>query len=463
MIWSGQVQQPALLNSPLRLTPKDKQNESSGCSAEPTASNGTVPVMTVTPLKAEGQRSMFGDGAGAILAVAVLTSALTGPGQTIGVSVFIDHFVDDLGLTRPEVSGAYLVGTLTGSLLLPTVGRFIDRRGVRLAQMIIGALFALALINMSFVNGLISLAIGFTGIRLLGQGSLSLVSTVTVSLRFRKGRGTALGLFSTFSNALMALSPILLAASIVAVGWRSTWLIAALVISLSVIPLAWFGLQRMPANRSLIPQSEESTDDASDKSRQYDRSEALRTRGFWILAAISGSAGMLSTALNFHQIDLLGEAGLSKESAAAMFLPQVLGATAAGFSFGYLADRAGSRFLPAVSMAMLFAAHLLASVASPGLSVVSYAIVLGAAGGATRTIAATLLPTWFGTTHLGNIQGTLTLFNVGASALGPVTLALLEGRLGSYPPAILALSLIPVAALLFSLMSPFSEEQRVRS
>ena len=422
--------------------------------------------MTVTPLKAEGQRSMFGDGAGAVLAVAVLTSALTGPGQTIGVSVFIDHFVDDLGLTRPEVSGAYLVGTLTGSLLLPTVGRFIDRRGVRLAQMIIGALFALALINMSFVNGLISLAIGFTGIRLLGQGSLSLVSTVTVSLRFRTGRGTALGLFSTFSNALMALSPILLAASIAAVGWRSTWLIAALAISLSVIPLAWFGLRRMPANRSVIPQPKESTeeaDDKSDKSHQFDRSEALRTRGFWILAAISGSAGMLSTALNFHQIDLLGEAGLSKESAAAMFLPQVLGATAAGFSFGYLADRAGSRFLPAVSMAMLFAAHLLASVASPGLSVVSYAIVLGAAGGATRTIAATLLPTWFGTTHLGNIQGTLTLFNVGSSALGPVTLALLEGSLGSYPPAILALSLIPVAALLFSLMSPFSEEQRVRS
>ncbi len=446
--------------------PNDKRNESSDYSAEPTSVSCTVPVMTVAPLKAEGQRSMFGEGAGAILAVAVVTSALTGPGQTIGVSVFIDHFVDDLGLTRPEVSGAYLVGTLTGSLLLPKVGRFIDRRGVRLAQMIIGALFALALVNMSFVNGLISLAIGFTGIRLLGQGSLSLVSTVTVSLRFRKGRGTALGLFSTFSGGLMALTPILLAASIAAVGWRSAWLIAALVISLSVVPLAWFGLRRMPTNTPSLPQPYESIEDTiatSESSHQYERGEALRTRGFWILAAISGSAGMLSTALNFHQIDLLGEAGLSKESAAAMFLPQVLGSTAAGFSFGYLADRAGSRFLPAVSMAMLFAAHLLASVASPGVTVISYAIVLGAAGGATRTISATLLPTWFGTTHLGNIQGTLTLFNVGASALGPVTLAVLEGSLGSYPPAILTLSLIPVAALLFSLMSPFSEEQRVRS
>ena len=61
---------------------------------------------------------------------AVLASALTGPGQTIGVSVFIDHFVDDLSLSRPQVSTAYLIGTLTGSIFLPAVGRFIDRNGV---------------------------------------------------------------------------------------------------------------------------------------------------------------------------------------------------------------------------------------------------------------------------------------------------------------------------------------------
>lgn len=169
---------------------------------------------------------------------------------------------------------------------------------------------------------------------------------------------------------------------------------------------------------------------------------------------------MLSTALNFHQIDLLGEAGLSRDAAAAMFLPQVLGSTVAGFVFGYLADRVGSRFLPVISMTMLFGAHLLASVASPGVAVISYAIVLGAAGGAIRTITATLLPEWFGTMHLGSIQGTLTLFNVGASALGPVTLAVLEGGLGSYPPAILFLSLIPIVAGLFSLSSPFRDSSQ---
>jgi MFS family permease len=397
---------------------------------------------------------MFGDKAGLVLGVAVLSSALTGPGQTIGVSVFIDHFVDDLGLSRPEVSSAYLVGTLIGSMVLPAVGRFVDRRGVRIAQMIVGVLFALALVNMSFVNGLVSLAIGFTGIRLLGQGSLSLVSTVTVSLRFRERRGTAIGLFSTASNGLMALTPIVLAATIAAVGWREAWLLAAIAIALTVVPLAWFGLRSMPtASRSISSKPLEPADEAEPDDGSHTRGEAIRTRKFWVLAAISGAAGMLSTALNFHQIDLLGDAGLSEDAAAAMFLPQVLGSTMAALGFGYLADRVGSRYLPSVSVSLLVIAHILGANASPGVAVITYAVVLGAAGGAIRTVAATLLPDWFGTKHLGSIQGTLTLLNVGASALGPVTLAVAEGSLGSYPPASLGLGLIAVAAMVFALPS----------
>ena len=37
---------------------------------------------------------------------------LTGPGQTIGVSVFIDSFVEDLSLTRTEVSTVYALSLI---------------------------------------------------------------------------------------------------------------------------------------------------------------------------------------------------------------------------------------------------------------------------------------------------------------------------------------------------------------
>ena len=389
-----------------------------------------------------------------MLALATLSAGLTGPGQTIGVSVFVDRFIEDLSLTRDQVSAAYLVGTLAGAALLPWVGRQIDRRGVRVAQMMIGTAFAVALVNMSLVNGLVWLAIGFAGIRFLGQGSLSLVSTVTVSLTFRERRGTALGIFSTVTAGLMALVPVALSIVIDALSWRQAWLISAAVIACTVVPIAFFGLRDLPrgthatATRSNQPQSPPAVEGVAD----FDRGEAMRTRSFWMIAAVSGSAGMLTTALNFHQINLMGESGIDEKVAAALFLPQVIGSTVAGLLVGYLADRLGMRYLPAAAMTLLVAAHLLGSVIEPGLVVIVYSMTLGAVGGAVRTAASTLLPGWFGTTHLGSIQGAVTFFNVAASATGPVALSLAQGALDDYSPAILLLAIIPAAAGAFSLL-----------
>lgn len=397
----------------------------------------------------EQPRSEFANRGWVVLALASLTAALTGPGQTIGVSVFIDSFVADLSLSRSEVSTAYLIGTLAGAALLPRVGKFVDARGVRIAQVIIGVLFALALVNMSFVNGLVWLSIGFAGIRFLGQGSLSLVAAVTVALGFVRQRGMAIGIFATITSGLMALVPVLLNVSIDGVGWRETWLLAAAFIAVTVVPIGWFGLRTLPTGRRTV--FADRTDEAEDDS--YERGEALRTRSFWMLASVSGAAGMLGTALNFHQIDLMAEAGISKTAAAALFIPQVIGSTLAGLVVGYLSDRVGTRYLPAAGMALLVLAQVLAAVIAPGAVAIIYAIVLGAMGGAVRTATATLLPSWFGTGHLGSIQGSFTFINVAASAIGPVALAVTEGVYGGYGPAALTLSVVPAAALLFSLGS----------
>lgn len=382
-----------------------------------------------------------------VLGLAIVTVGLTGPGQTIGVSVFIDHLVEDLELSRSQVSTAYLIGTLFGATLLPGVGRFIDRRGVRVAQALIGLAFGLALVNMALVTGLIWLTIGFAGIRFLGQGSLSLVATVTVQLRFRRSRGTAVGIYTTASAGLMALVPVLLALSISAVGWRWTWVVAAATVVGVVVPIALFGLRDLPRGHRGRPTSTPLPGDADD----HDRAEALRTAQFWMLASVSGTVGMMATALNFHQIDLLGDAGLSETAAAALFIPQVVGSSVAGLTIGYLGDRIGTRYLPAVGMVLMAAAQLLGSIAAPGVISIVYAMVLGATGGSIRTAVTTLQPTWFGTTHVGSIQGALTLFGVAASALGPIVLTLTEQAFGSYPPALVALCVIPAAAFLFAL------------
>ncbi|MGB5565640.1 MAG: MFS transporter, partial [Acidimicrobiia bacterium] len=107
-----------------------------------------------------------------IAVLATITGAMTGPGQTIGVSVFVDPMISGLDLTRSQVSVAYLIGTLVGAASLLPVGRWIDRVGSRRAMTWIGVAFGVGLVAMSGVRGFVTLAVGFTLIRWLGQGSL---------------------------------------------------------------------------------------------------------------------------------------------------------------------------------------------------------------------------------------------------------------------------------------------------
>jgi MFS family permease len=381
-----------------------------------------------------------------ILVLAIFTAALTGPGQTIGVSVFVDHLIADLDLTRSTVSTAYLIGTLTAAFALPVVGRQIDARGVRVGMTAIGAGFAVALALMSGVGGFVTLAAGFVLIRMFGQGALTLVSTVAVTLWFRSRRGFVLGLLATGTGMLMSLVPIASNAIIEAVGWRGAWLVLAAVIALTVVPIGWFGMIDRPSDLGLEPDGGEiGAIAASAVERSATRGEAVRTPRFWILVAASSSVGMLATALNFHQISLLGDAGLTASQAAAMFLPQFVGTAIAGVLFGWLSDRLSGRALIPLSMSILASTLLLAANLAGGVTIAAYALTLGAAGGASRSVGSTLMPRWFGTDHIGSITGLSTLVGVASTAVGPVAYSLARDFAGTYETASLVFLALPLS------------------
>ncbi len=384
-----------------------------------------------------------------ILGLAIITGGLTGPGQTIGVSVFVDQFISDLGMSRSEVSTAYLIGTLIAALGLPLIGRRVDRVGVRRAMTVIGVAFGVALVGMAGVQGFVTLAIGFVAIRLLGQGSLMLVSTVAVTLWFEKRRGTVLGIFTTGTAIVMALVPVGLSLVIEGYGWRVAWLTSAVMIWLVVVPIARFGMIDRPSDIGQVPDgpNPKKVKPSKEQTRvSATRAEALRTKRFWSLLAASATVGMLVTALNFHQISLLGDAGLTATEAAVMFLPQVIGAAAAGLLFGYLSDRLTGRELIPMAMGLLIISLVLAASLTPGVAVVLYAVSLGAAGGAIRSVSATLLPRWFGVRHIGEIQGTASFIDVASTALGPVVFALARDATGGYSGAATWFIIMPLLA-----------------
>jgi MFS family permease len=396
-----------------------------------------------------------------VVAVAALALGMTGPGQTIGVSVFVDPMIDGLALTRSEVSTAYLVGTLAGAIALPRLGRLIDDRGARLAMALVGGLFGIALAGMAGVVGLVTLVVGFTGVRMLGQGALSLVATTAVAPWFSRRRGFAMGVATAVGSALMSLVPLGSSRVIEVVGWRWAWVVLAAVVWLVVLPLAVRGLIDRPSDVGQRPDGDApvtaevaAQQDADATARSFTRGQAIRTPMFWAVALAVAATGMIGTGLTFHQIDLLGAQGLTPVQAAANFVPQTVAALLSTLVVGAMVDRFAARWVLATSMLLLAAAMVLVPLVTPGVVAVVYGAAVGSAGSAARALEAASFPKLFGLAHVGAIRGVVTAISVASTAFGPLALSVGRDLTGSYVQVLLVLLVVPVAVAVLGLVAP---------
>ncbi len=364
------------------------------------------------------------------------------PGQTSGVSVFIDPMMAGLDLTRSQVSTAYLVGTLLGALGLPSVGRYLDRRGPRRATMIIGAAFGAALVGMSGVGNLVFLALGFTGIRLLGQGGLSIVAGIAPGRWYERRRGAAIVATTSLGSAAAVAIPLLSTFVIIHFGWRQAWLLLAVLVWLIVPSIGRWGLiddptdvgQRMDGNSpGTGPQNTSASMPAGRPAqRSFTAREAMRVPIFWsiLLAALVGS--LVTTGVNFHQISVLGEQGLTPLEAATNYLPQTLAALSVSLWAGVRIDRVHPRFMAAFMLVLLAVTLMSVSFVQPGLRAILFGVVFGANQGFMRAVESAAFPIIFGMRHAGEIRGIVRSVSVAASALGPLVIATGYAATGSY-------------------------------
>ena len=426
-----------------------------------------------------------------MVALAAVMLGLTGPGQTVGVSVFVDPMMATLDLTRSQVSAAYLVGTLLASFALPRVGRALDEHGTRRTLLVVALALGVALAGMGAVAGIVTLTLGFVGIRMLGQGSLSLIATNAVAPWFTRRRGFAIGIVTAVGSSLIALVPLLAAWGIGQVGWRSMWVALGVLVVVVLVPIALRGFIDRPADVGQHPDGEapvedtDDTDDADDtdgsddasvgaampstsgpagvpavaakgpaRGRDHTRAEALRTPMLWALIGGSVATGMLTTAMAFHQIDLLGEQGLTPVQAAANFLPQTVATFSTVLIVGALVDRVAPRWILLTSMGLLTAAMLAVPFVRPGASAVAYGMALGASGAAARALEAGAVPRLYGLRHLGSIRGVVTALGGASTALGPLALSLGYDATGGYSDVLRWLVVLPVTVAVLGMFAP---------
>ena len=145
----------------------------------------------------------------------------------------------------------------------------------------------------------------------------------------------------------------------------------------------------------------------------------------------------------FHQTNVLGELGYSNTAAAAMFLPQAIGAIVGGLTFGWACDHRGRFLMPAAVAALLATGCLLGGLGSSSGTVFAYSIVLGVCTGGGAAVNGTLLPALFGLRNIGTLTGLLKVISVMSTAIGPLAFSIGADVFGTYRGALVVFGIWP--------------------
>jgi MFS family permease len=435
-----------------------------------------------------------------MLLIAAATVFMSAPGQSFSVAAFVDPMLTELRVERTNYSAAYTVATLIGGVLLPFIGRVVNKLGARKVLPVVALGLSCACFWMSQLTTAVGLYVGFTAIRCLGQGSLTLISNWIVGEWFERRRGLASGICAIGGTASVLIIPQLNDWLIKTVEWRNAWIVLGAVVGIVLILPSIIFLRDRPEAIGLLPDwgwqkpkrdellkadgaencldADGGVTEASDVTAKpesvqagdvdadlqaaalaaeppvsadpfagsFTVSEAIRTTTFWKVASVVATVSLVGTGLVFHQVSILGEQGVDRTRSLELLGVQAVAATVSTLLAGGLMDVIPVRFVLACSMAFQICALLLLMfLPSPGWAVL-YSTLLGLHGGIIRSAGSMVWVNYFGRRWQGAIQGMSMALMVLAAALGPLPVALAHDMTGSYHSALVLFLVLPTVA-----------------
>ncbi len=386
-----------------------------------------------------------------IVVVGAMVAFSSGPGQSFVFSIFIDSMIDDTGFSRSTISALYMVSTGVSALMVAMVSRLADRWGARSNLILVGVAFGAACFGMAFSSGLAAFYLSFAGLRALGQGSLTINSTLLVNQWFvtRRGRAIALmGLGFPLSNAVL---PPLSRWLIDSYGWREAYGVLGVLVMLLIIPASVFLVRNRPEDVGLYPDGADEPplieQSASHNPEAAARRPVLTSAAFWMLAIPLATPGLVVTALVFHQTSIFAENGLSATTAAAVFVIFAFASASTSMVAGFVVDRVGPSKLFVFAMVALFVVCGLALVVNSVWMAALYVAGMGVAGGSQRIVQGVIWAHTYGRFGLGKVQGAAMMVGITGAAIGPFPLALFRDLTGNYDLGIMAMAMLPLLSI----------------
>jgi MFS family permease len=381
------------------------------------------------------------------LAAASLGSAVSLPLFAYTNSAFAPHLIKEFGWSKAQFA---LVGlaTLSTLLILPLIGRFTDRFGVRKVALLGTLLVPLCFLAYSRMEGSFTSYVAiFIAILALGSMTGPMVYSRLIAENFRRATGLALTVVNSAPSLLAMILVPLLNLSILQNGWRASYLLlGAVVLVVSVVAVL------------LIPRRNNATLEHAAAFETLPSGEAfrliLRSRVFWLILA-GMVLCLLQTQLHASQMNLmLIDNGLSTQQAAGIVSIYALSTIVGRIGCGLALDRFSTPMVTFVSMVLpAFGFFLLATDLDSYPVIVLAMCLAGLSMGAESDLLGFLVARYFSMRIYATTLSLLFSAAFLSSAFGSLLISASLQRYGTFGPFLYGIAgSIFVGSLLFLLL-----------
>jgi MFS family permease len=390
----------------------------------------------------------------------------------MGIATFTDYLLENIHISRNQISVAYMIGTIASSLLLIHAGKMYDKYGARWVGLVISLILAFVLILLSQSDRIIHLFVKenntviyvpfaitvlmlmFFALRFSGQGVLTMISRNMLMKWFIARRGLVNGISSVFVAFGFSLAPLTFDSFIQETSWRWAWIIMAIGIGVFFTMFAFLLFRDNPEDLGMIPDGEIHGNKEKNviikPFKQFTLAEARKTLSFWLFSIPLAMYALYITGFTFHLVSIFENAGMGREKALEIFIPVSLISVAISLIGGYFSDKMLLKYLLTIMLIGQVIALLSLAFLNDGVFYYGYILGNGIVSGLYNVLMAVTWPRFYGRQNLGSITGFVMAIIVFASALGPTLFSLSATKLGSYSVAIFGLAAIVAVITVFS-------------
>ena len=397
-----------------------------------------------------------------LVIITLFLNASTGSPTFGGVGIWVDSLESEFGWSRTQLSLAFSLGQLEGSIIGPLVGVLVDRVGPKNVVLVGVSIIGVGFLILSQTNTLWMFYLAYGVIMMGASGGGWLPMMTVINNWFDKKRSIAMG----FGGIGFSLGSFLLVPALAwfvvpdNVGWQTTSMSLGIFFLLIAFPITRL-IRNSPEEFGEVPDglvSKSKSVEAADHVQKnmdldYTIIQVLKIPAFWILSICNACSTMLIGTMMVHMILALKDQGIPVQTGA-----WIWGATM-GFSGvaqifgGWLGDKVRKNIALCVFGCLQAVGTITATFITSIYLAPIFILTYGLGFGARIPLGTAIRGEYFGRRAFGKVLG-LSMGPMSVMMMiGPVVAARMYDAQGSYDMAFYSLSTVSIIGSLGFLLA----------